>query len=253
MDAKQRKELEAKLNLVKESYRDFSKSNEELIQLQEDFRRPGWTTPAEYRFTAAILDSLALHLKAIRELNSALLSAARLVGEPKGMIDRETADFILKAHEKKINMADLVDNPAKVAKELKIDMPKSVEENLSALKSVGNAKSRVSLDDPINKEILDFYNKTVVNGKYLKDWATEPRGVAEKLRIKVSDAAIERIRDSDIKRFVDQSIFTGAGGEVMNGGAVAVAVVVVIVVVLWSGPAYLKERLIVDRSGLIKL
>ncbi len=53
----------------------------ELDELRKIFRRPGWTTPAEWRFTVTLIDALQDQLKNVIALKSGLVKAANLVGE----------------------------------------------------------------------------------------------------------------------------------------------------------------------------
>jgi len=42
-------------------------------------RRPGWTTPAEFRYALGIVDAMIAQTRALRQLKSALVSASRAV------------------------------------------------------------------------------------------------------------------------------------------------------------------------------
>ena len=48
----------------------------ELIRI---IRFPGYTTPAELAFSIAIIDSMQAHVQALRNLNTQLLAASKLV------------------------------------------------------------------------------------------------------------------------------------------------------------------------------
>lgn len=52
----------------------------DLKELIKIIRKPGWTTPAEFAFSVAIIDSLRLHVDAIERLSGQLLEAAGQVG-----------------------------------------------------------------------------------------------------------------------------------------------------------------------------
>jgi cephalosporin hydroxylase len=51
----------------------------DLKELLRIIRFPGWTTPAEFAFVLAILDSMQTHAKALSGLNTQLLAAGKLV------------------------------------------------------------------------------------------------------------------------------------------------------------------------------
>ena len=55
-----------------------SKDGAELIRVM---KRPGWTTPAEFLMTSAILDSMQTHAGALVQLKQDLLKGAREVGQ----------------------------------------------------------------------------------------------------------------------------------------------------------------------------
>ena len=42
-------------------------------------RRPGWTTPAEFRYALGIVDAMVAQTRALRQLKNTLLSASRAV------------------------------------------------------------------------------------------------------------------------------------------------------------------------------
>ena len=54
-----------------------------------------------------------------------------------------------------------------------------------------SAKTRL-FDDAADEEVADFFHSTITDGRYVADWADDPAGVADKLGIVVSDAAIQR-------------------------------------------------------------
>ncbi len=166
-------------------------------------------------------------------------------------IDKETSAFISTAHQHDVNLGKLLKNPVGVAKEMNISISENVAERIKNLNSVPKTNN-YGIDDVVNKEIIEFYNKVVINGQYFKEWITNPEEVAEKLNIDVSQKAIERIKEIGIERFIDRRIVGSHGGEVMLP-PVAVAVVVVIVIVLWDREIFDNERIIIDKSGIVKL
>lgn len=54
--------------------------NRDLIELLLIIRRPGWTTPAEFRYATGIVESLLMQVKAIESLKATLLQGSRSVG-----------------------------------------------------------------------------------------------------------------------------------------------------------------------------
>ena len=51
----------------------------DLKELIRIIRFPGWTTPAEFAFSVAIIDSMQIHVNALSNLNTQLLAASKLV------------------------------------------------------------------------------------------------------------------------------------------------------------------------------
>src|SRR6476469_6602267 len=51
----------------------------DLRELILILHRPGWTTPAEFRFASAIVDSMATHVMALAAMKTELLAGAKLV------------------------------------------------------------------------------------------------------------------------------------------------------------------------------
>jgi hypothetical protein len=68
-------ELARKVELLDKSLARLvaTKSAEKLIPI---FRRPGWTTPAEFALVAATLQALQRHVEATAELQEQLIAAA---------------------------------------------------------------------------------------------------------------------------------------------------------------------------------
>lgn len=56
---------------------------DELRQLLVIIRRPGWTTPAEFRFAIGLTDAMLLHVKALAQSKNALIAGSRAVRSPR--------------------------------------------------------------------------------------------------------------------------------------------------------------------------
>ena len=54
-----------------------------LAELLKIIRHPGWTTPAEFAFSAAIFNAMQAHVSAIETLQKEMLSASKIVGEQR--------------------------------------------------------------------------------------------------------------------------------------------------------------------------
>jgi hypothetical protein len=96
-------------------------------------------------------------------------------------------------------------------------------------------------------EVLDLYNEVIVDGRYVADFLSKPREVAQRLGLPVSKKAID--------------VISAAGkSKRSDNGAVGAAVVVSIAVVgaavttaIVSSHADRRDRILVDESGRVKL
>ena len=50
-----------------------------LKELVKIIRGPGWTTPAEFAFSIAIIDSMQTNVQGLSRLNTQLLAASKLI------------------------------------------------------------------------------------------------------------------------------------------------------------------------------
>lgn len=157
----------------------------------------------------------------------------------RGTLDRATLEFLEVAARHKLDVFTVAKDPEAVARKIGVDLPPEVASSLQALRL--NADE---LEDELDREVVDFYQKVVVDGRYVSDWAVRPEVVAGKLDVQVSAKALQRIAE------VRDGGVTGPlnPGGVMSPAAVAVAVAIVIV--LWSREATLP---VLDRSGIAKL
>jgi hypothetical protein len=111
-------------------------------------------------------------------------------------------------------------------------------------------ESSQSSDDDL-QQIRRLYNATVIDGRFLDDLAIDPKSVAAKLGVELSDSAeaeIKGARKAVAGRFGPRFGFEGF--EVANGKKiVAIAVVVVIAIRAQKTP----YDVVIDSSGVIKV
>jgi hypothetical protein len=98
--------------------------------------------------------------------------------------------------------------------------------------------------DAADREALAFFNKVVVDGRFVKEFTESPARVARDLGVSLSRAALARLRAYRIADVLGSH----APGTVMSPAAVAV--VVAAIIVLWSND---PRKVVVDRSGVVKL
>lgn len=163
------------------------------------------------------------------------LTVERLIAQ--NVLSVPALTFLEQAARQKLDVFAVARDPKAAAKRIGVSLSAEVEQSI---RSLGIDKDK--LGGAADQEAIDFYKKVVADGRFIADWAINPASVAERLKLKVSQEAIDRIVASrDIG-------LTQPGGELMSPAAVAVAVAIVIV--LWSREAELP---VLDRSGLRKL
>lgn len=156
-----------------------------------------------------------------------------------GVLERELVDFVSAASERKIDMAKLLEDPSAVADKIGLTLSLRAAADLQQL-----APSRIEhIKDPTDKEIVGFFHAVLKDGRFLADWAKRPAETAEKLKIKLSDKAFEKI-------IAGGSIGVTDPGSVMN--PVAIAVVVGVVIMLVPTEAGRGKLVIRDFSGRAK-
>jgi len=70
--------LDKKITELSDALAHLGKGTD-LKELLRIIRFPGYTTPAEFALTVAIIDSMQSHVKALSSLNTQLLTASKLV------------------------------------------------------------------------------------------------------------------------------------------------------------------------------
>lgn len=68
----------------------------DLKELLRIIRKPGWTTPAEFRFSLAIVDSMKIQVDGLAQTSARLLEAAKVVGMEDASFTSALDDFIPK-------------------------------------------------------------------------------------------------------------------------------------------------------------
>jgi hypothetical protein len=70
--------LESGIKEMQELLRELRK-DDDLKELLKLYRRPGWTTPAEYALVQGLTNSIVLQLKNVSKLKAVLVKGSRLV------------------------------------------------------------------------------------------------------------------------------------------------------------------------------
>jgi hypothetical protein len=155
-----------------------------------------------------------------------------------GAFSREATDFLRSASEQGGDLVRLFQDPQAEAERLKLDVTAETATQLKAL-NIGDPER---IEDPVDREIVEFFHKAAADGRHLNDWATRPGEVAERLGIKLSRAANDRI-------VAVSNINLGIHDPSTVMSPAAVAIVVVVVIVVWDRERRLPVE---DLSGIEK-
>jgi hypothetical protein len=136
-------------------------------------------------------------------------------------------------------------------------LPQAAPALIKSLSAIDHAITKAQLDvqhksfsaAPVNaSEIANLYNATVKDGRFIRKLASHPEQVAADLHLELSPAAASEIKKA--------SLLAGAqlpghpSGGIPAGSVSVVCVAVIVVLCADVGP---NSRVILDRSGTIKL
>lgn len=151
----------------------------------------------------------------------------------KHMLDGECITFLIEARQKTNaigQLQEVLTAPRDFAKRYSLKITPNVEDRLNKLGQF-NESFHFTKDDPINKEVIHFYNQVVIDGRYIQKWTTRPAEVAQLLKLKVSDKVNQRILDMRFSDMIDTSYITDPGPIKQSVAYIAVVIVSVIVLV----------------------
>lgn len=171
------------------------------------------------------------------------------------LVDKEVIDFLVKSRQNTNKMYDLGDmlvRPLDFAKRFDIDITENVEKKLLEIGKIGKSKG-YQPDDKINDEIIVFFNKVLVDGRFIEEWITDPELVSKVLNINVSKEAIERIREIHLDKLIDISNINNSKQVDQNNIAIIIVIVLVVVFVIIPKPAYVIQEVVMDPKDINKL
>ncbi len=202
-----------------------------------------------FRAMADLMDDVHLKEKVvalgeiiIQSEEKNLLESYRTQTSKRSIIDQETVSFFLNV-QRSGKVENLLNNPSEFAKKNNLDISRNIENRIEQLKDYAS-QNQLEVTEEIGEEIMEFYNKAVVNGKYVKELLTNPRRVAKKLDIKISDEALAQIEKMGINKILDRGTFTGGNASI--DPLMIVFVVCMVAMGIW------KKPVIIDRSGIVK-
>ena len=172
------------------------------------------------------------------------------------LIDKKTINFLEDARNQTgelKQLGELLSSPKDFAKKYSIALPKPVEKNLLELGKINESKG-YKPDDPINKEIMSFFNKVLIDGRFIEEWTVKPENVAKQLGITVSKEAIERITSLRFSELVNIAFINDPSQ--INKSALVIVIVIVLVIIFVLIPScltYSIQEIIVDPKSLDKV
>lgn len=126
----------------------------------------------------------------------------------------------------------------------------SEPQKLAAAIKVASAdaeKSNINLSQDDATGLMTAYNAVVKDGRFIKQFETDPQGAAQKLNLKISDNATKAVQNAAKFSAVKQ---LGGG----NPAADTVDVIcVAVIVVLCAKPTFGDQQVVIDQSGMLKV
>ncbi len=168
-----------------------------------------------------------------------------------GVIEADLLELVKRAHDGKVPLKSLFENPAEVAKELGVTVSEKTLKDLHIL-----APSRLAdIKDETDREIFEFFHKVVEDGRYLETFFIRPYEVSRTLKVKLSETALERLimrgapanlinqLRPNLSNFIDSFIVCIVAAESIVGVAIALTI----------SPYATIDDYIKDRSGKLKI
>ena len=143
-----------------------------------------------------------------------------------GVIELDLVELVQKAHNAKIPLTDLYENPEEIAK--KVDVTIS-EKSAKCLRLLAPSKLE-DIKNPVDREIVEFFHKVTDDGRFVDTWFTQPYEVSQKLKCRLSDAAIERLVGGELAGAMVQRL-----ADVDPGTVVVLICVAIGVMALFAG------------------
>lgn len=164
-------------------------------------------------------------------------------------IDASALSVITEAQERKISLIDIFENPAKMASELGVELTNAGADALGTL-----APTKIKeIQDPVQQEVVGYIHSVIEDGRFIDGMLLKPSEVSDRLGVRLSDAAMDRVIDSG-----RAAVQLDRSGMHASAGSMVVAVgvgILLVVAVIWAGESSISVENpmgIKDRSGLKK-
>jgi hypothetical protein len=163
----------------------------------------------------------------------------------QGVIEADVLELIRAAKAGGRDLTQVFEKPAAAAKDLGLKLSGKSAEALQLLAPSNLAR----IQDPVDQEVMKMFHAVLKDGRFTTDWFERPKAVADALKVKLSESALERIiavggRGSLADRLSD-------GGTAIAAGVIWAGVCIA-VGTLFVGQMNPIDTLIRDRSGLDK-
>ena len=164
-----------------------------------------------------------------------------------GVVEPELVEFMEKGRGAKVELRRMFEQPEKVAAELGIKLPAKTVADLKQL----DPSSPITIAEPVDREIMQFFHKVVEDGKHVSTWFAKPYETAHELKFELSDKALERL----LARGSMAWHGPGGGGPVADFGVSVITIsvadaVIVYIVATKSRPI---EEVVINRSAIEKV
>lgn len=165
-----------------------------------------------------------------------------------GLIERDVVELLQTAKTRNVPYTRVFEDPAGVAKSLKVDVSAKTASDLQLLAPSNVAK----LKDPTDREILGFFHKVADDGRFLQDWLVKPAEVSNELKVELSEAALERIVTGGALAAFGGRLGPNAFADIGVCVAVVTGADVVIIAVVALSQREVND-IVIDRSGIAKI
>ena len=166
-----------------------------------------------------------------------------------GIVGADLVALVRSAHAKKMSLTRVFESPEEAAKELGLTLSAKSAADLRGL-----APDRLeAIKNPVEKEVVGFFQKVVKDGRFVEDWFSRPYEVSKSVEYNLSEAALELI-------------LTGYAGNIGgpvsdDAGSYAIAAGIWVGVCIAVGTATHQygdfarpiETFVIDRSGKAKI
>jgi hypothetical protein len=144
-------------------------------------------------------------------------------------------------------LTEMVSDPYEFASQYDLPITETIVSDLGQVQDKRVALN-LSGDDPINISMLSFFNKVVIDGRYIHQWVDYPQEVANNLGLTVADSVINRIQEVGISEIIDMS-------EVVSNQEIChpAIVIILIIVFFWPGEAHVVQRPLIANYTTMQL